>query len=108
METVESMMKNSDEFLASHGYKRKGFFYHYDQHNEESIAVFCHGGFGGAWISHLLGIAPGLTYPTLSLNTSSITVFDFRDYGKGYTRPIMTRMSEIPHIRQAGLRINNR
>ena len=108
METVESMIKNSDAFLAAHGYVRKGFFYHFDKHNEESIAVFCHGGFGGAWISHLLGVAPGLTYPTLSLNTSSVTTFEFRNSEKGYTRPIMTRMSEISHIRDAGLRINNR
>ncbi|MBR6507351.1 MAG: histidine phosphatase family protein [Clostridia bacterium] len=108
MATVENMIKNSDEFLASCGYSREGAFYRITNHNDDCIAVFCHGGFGVAWISHLLNTAPGVMYPGISLNTTSVTTFVFRNSDTGFTRPCLKRLGEIDHIRRAGLRINNR
>lgn len=108
MATVENMIKSSDEFLASCGYSREGAFYRITNHNHDSIAVFCHGGFGCAWIAHLLNTAPGVMYPGISLNTSSVTTFEFRNSDTGFTRPVLKRLGEIDHIRRAGLRINNR
>ncbi len=108
MKTVVEMQKNSDEFLASLGYCREGFMYKITEPNDLSIAVFCHGGFGGAWIAHLLGMAPGLVFPTISLGTSSVTKFRFRNEESGYTRPQLCRLAEIKHIYDAGLRINDR
>ncbi len=108
MKTVENMIACSDEFLASHGYVRDGLFYRVKEHNDKSLAVFCHGGFAGAWITHLLGGAPALAFPTVSLGTSSVTTFRFRKTENGYTRPVLERLGEIRHIYDAGLRINNR
>ena len=108
MATIENMISNSDAFLASCGYSREGAFYRITNHNEDSIAVFCHGGFGSAWITHLLNMAPGVMWPCISLNTSSVTTFEFRNSDTGYTRPVLKRLGEIDHIRRAGLRINNR
>lgn len=108
MVTVENMIKNSDEFLASCGYKREGAFYKVTEPNHDIIAVFCHGGFGCAWISHLLNIAPGVMWPAISLNTSSVTTFVFSNPESGFTRPILKHLGEIEHIRRAGLRVNNR
>ena len=107
--TVENMQKCSDEFLASLGYEREGALYKITKENDEAIAVFCHGGFGGAWISYLLGNAPGNYWNTISLSTSSVTTFEFRTSTEtGYTRPILCRLAEIKHIYDAGLRVNNR
>lgn len=108
MKTIEEMRRNSDDFLASLGYVREGIFYKVTRPNEERIAVFCHGGFGLEWISHLLGIAPGLMYPTVTINTTSITTFEFSNSMDGYIRPNLKRLNEIQHIYQAGLRINER
>lgn len=108
MKTVENMQKCSDEFLASLGYQREGGLYKILRHNDESVAVFCHGGFGVAWIAHLLGTAPGLMYPNIMLNTSSVTIFEFRNLDKEYMRPALRRLGEITHIYKAGLRVNNR
>lgn len=108
MATVENMIKCSDEFLASCGYSREGAFYRITEPCHDSIAVFCHGGFGCAWIAHLLNTAPGVMYPGISLNTSSVTTFEFRNSDSGFTRPVLKRLGEIDHIRRAGLRINNR
>ena len=108
MKTVEKMMKESDEFLASHGYRRQGLLYKVENHNDQSIAVFCHGGFGSAWISHILGTSAGLMWPAISLGTSSVTEFHFNFSETGWTRPQLVRLGDIYHIRRAGLRINNR
>lgn len=108
MKTVENMQKCSDEFFESLGYRREGGLYKILRHNDESVAVFCHGGFGVAWIAHLLGTAPGLMYPNIMLNTSSVTTFEFRNLDKEYMRPALRRLGEITHIYKAGLRVNNR
>lgn len=108
MKTVENMQKCSDEFLASLGYERHGAMYKITKSNDERIAVFCHGGFGVAWIAHLLGTAPGFMYPNIMLNTSSVTTFEFRNAEEGEVRPVLRRLGEITHIYNAGLRVNNR
>jgi probable phosphoglycerate mutase len=109
MKTVENMQKCSDEFLASLGYEREGALYKVTRENNDAIAVFCHGGFGGAWITYLMGNAPGNYWQTISLSTSSVTTFAFHNYSKtGYIRPILCRLGEIKHIYDAGLRVNTR
>ena len=108
IKTIESMQKSSDEFLASLGYEREGGLYKITRKNEDTIAVFCHGGFGVAWIAHLLGTAPGLLWPNVLLTTSSVTTFEFRVAEEGYVRPVLRRLGEIAHIYDAGLRVNDR
>ena len=108
MRTVENMVRESDSFLASLGYVREGVLYKIARPNDQSVAVFCHGGFGCAWIAHLLGCAPAAMYPGISLNTTGVTTFVFNNEEKGFTRPRMIRMGEITHIYKAGLRVNNR
>lgn len=108
MKTIENMQKCSDDFFASLGFKREGLFYKIEAYNDDVIAVFCHGGFGCAWISHLLGVGAGMMFPCISLNTSSVTTFEFCNEETGYTRPILRRLGEITHIYNAGLRVNTR
>ena len=108
MKTIESMVKSSDEFLASLGYERQGAFYKITKPNNSHIAVFCHGGFGAAWIAHLLNTAPATIYPQIRINTTSVTKFVFENEEDGYTRPTLKHLGQIDHIRRAGLRENNR
>ncbi len=108
MSFIDGMVKSSDEFLASMGYERHGAFYKITAHNEQAIAIFCHGGFGSAWINHLLGMAPAAGWHNIALCTSSVTTVEFNNSESGYTRPVLRHLGEVHHIRMAGLRINNR
>lgn len=104
IKTIENMIRNSDEFLAARGYVREGGMYRIERDNDESIAVFCHNGFGTAWIGHLIGLAPGLSFFSLLLNTSSVTTIEFnREFEHGYTRPELRHMGEVHHLYKAGL-----
>ncbi|MDD5916542.1 MAG: histidine phosphatase family protein [Clostridiales bacterium] len=109
METVEKMIRSSDDFFEQLGYRREGAFYKVlKEENDLRIAVFCHGGFGAAWIGHLLGMAPGLAFRRINLTTTSVTTFVFGNSPDGYILPRLHRLGEICHIRSAGLRINDR
>lgn len=106
MQTVEKMLKSADDFLALHGYVREGAFYKVTKENDERIAIFCHGGFGSTWISHLIGLPAGLSFGTISLSTSSVTEIYFPVAENNYIRPHLNRLGEIHHMRRAGLKNN--
>lgn len=101
--TLTRLVESSDEWLASLGYKREGAHYHITAHNDERIALFCHGGFGTALTAHLLGMPPALGFLSMFMTTSSVTTFVFNDHESGYTRPRMLRFGEISHLQAAGI-----
>ncbi|NLN55651.1 MAG: histidine phosphatase family protein [Clostridiales bacterium] len=105
---LESLVKSSDEFLASLGYVREGARYKAASPNDEHVLVFCHGGFGAAWISHLLMLPPGLGWCNIRLRTTGITRFVFENNPEGFTFPVLHWLSSTSHISLAGLRLNNR
>ena len=108
MPSIRRLISSSDELIASLGYRRQGIFYEITAPNDETVAVFCHGGFGSAWIAHLLGYPPALGFSSLTMNTSSVTTFSFHNNDSGYTRPSLVRLNDVRHIQQAGLRYNHR
>ncbi|MBQ6829529.1 MAG: histidine phosphatase family protein [Clostridia bacterium] len=101
MQTIYRMKQHSDEFLASLGYVREGIFYKVENHNDQHIAVFCHGGFGAEWIAHLLGIGPGLSFPAICLSTTSVNTFEFQNHESGYIRPHLLAYNDVAHIHVA-------
>lgn len=106
--SLEMLVERSDEFLASLGYVREGARYKIVSPNDERILVFCHGGFGAAWISHLLMRPPAMGWCDIRLTTTSITRFVFENNAEGYTFPVNRFISATNHISLAGLRLNNR
>lgn len=105
--SIELLVQNSDTFLTSLGFERCGARYRVLRKNDEHVAVFCHGGFGGAWISHLLLRPAELSWLDIRLQTTGITTFEFSSAGE-YAFPVLRQLGAIPHILLAGLRINNR
>lgn len=106
--SLEKLVENSDQFLASFGYIREGARYKVSSPTDDRVAVFCHGGFGAAWISHLLMRHPGIGFCDIRLKTTSITTFVFENGKEEYIFPKLYGLSCIPHIHLAGLRLNNR
>ena len=97
-EHIVGMIDSSDEFLLRHGYKREGLLYKTINPNQEKIAVFCHGGFGGAWISHLLSLPPAMGWLHFSLHTTSVTEFAFANNENGITFPRCMRLGDVSHL----------
>ena len=98
-EEVAQMIRNSDAFLESLGYRREGSLYKELYPNKETVCCFCHGGFGSAWYSHLLGMYPIWNCSQFGIKTTSVTWFKFRNFeNSGYCIPLMVYMGDVTHL----------
>lgn len=104
----ETLKMNSDNFIEGLGYKRDGQKYKCLQHNEDSIAIFCHGGFGLAWLSHLLNIPLTLVWAGFWLAPSSVTTVIFEKRSEDYAVPRCLGLGDTSHLYEAGLPIRSR
>lgn len=104
MSTIYDMVNGSDELLSKYGLVREGAIYHATEKNEDRIAVFCHGGAGAAWIGHLLGLAPALSFVPIVIETSSVTMFEFESHKKEYLRPELRYLGALHHLYAAGVK----
>lgn len=94
----------SDAFLEKLGYLREGGLYRVIEENDCKVACYCHGGFGGAWIAHLLDMMPGSGFLRLGMDTASITKIEFKE-GRipGYAVPKMIAFNDVSHLKAAGI-----
>jgi probable phosphoglycerate mutase len=86
-ECAQAVRDESDAFLATLGYAREGGLYRCVQPNRERIALFCHGGFGGVLLSHLLEIPLPLIWSGLWLAPSSVTTVFFEQRSETWAVP---------------------
>ncbi|GJQ09373.1 hypothetical protein GpartN1_g1164.t1 [Galdieria partita] len=105
----EELVLHSDRFLAKLGYKREGGRYHISkpEDRQQQVAVFCHGGFGLTWLSHLLYLPLSLFWCSFWLAPSSVTTVLFEERTKNYAVPRCIGLGDISHLYASGLRIPN-
>lgn len=94
---------NSDAFLLEHGYRREGGIYRTLRSHREAIAVFCHLGFGLAWLSHLLELPLPTVWSGFWIAPSSVTVLVMEERDHGWAAPRCYGLGDIGHLCRAGL-----
>ncbi|MBQ3934843.1 MAG: histidine phosphatase family protein [Clostridia bacterium] len=99
-EALDRMIANSDDFFARLGFIREGLRYRAADPVEGNVLCFCHGGFGTAWIGHLLGMDPAYTWLKLDLFTTAVTRFTFM-VKDGYAIPRMRYLGDTSHLTRA-------
>jgi len=104
----EEVKNASDAFLLRHGYKRESGLYRCINPSQERIAVFCHGGFGLAWLSHLLEIPLPLMWSGFWLAPSSVTTIFFEQRSADWSVPRCVALGDTSHLYAAGLAISPR
>ena len=107
-ELFDELKIASDGFLARHGYERAGGRYRCVQPNRERIAVFCHGGFGLAWLAHLLEIPLPLMWSGFWLAPSSVTTILLEQRSEQWAVPRCVGLGDVSHLYAAGLEISPR
>lgn len=95
--------ENSDAFLMEQGYRRSGKRYEVLQANERKLAIFCHGGFGLCFLSHLLRIPAVYLWTGFWLPPSSVTTVLFETRTDRWAVPRCLSMADISHLYAAGL-----
>lgn len=107
-ELFDAARSASDAFLARHGYEREGGRYRCVAPNRERIAVFCHGGFGLAWLSHLLEIPLPLMWSGFWLPPSSVTTVFMEQRTDLWAVPRCIGLGDVSHLYAAGLPVQPR
>ncbi len=99
----EALCAASDRFLASLGYERDGVSYRVVRPNTECVAVFCHGGLGLTWLSHLLHLPVAVAWGSFFLWPSSVTTILMDERVPGIATPRCLGLAEISHLHAEGL-----
>lgn len=107
-ELFDATRAASDAFFARHGYERDGGRYRCVAPNSERIAVFCHGGFGLAWLSHLLEIPLPLMWSGFWLPPSSVTTLLMEQRSDNWAVPRCVGLGDVSHLYAAGLPVRPR
>ena len=94
---LDTMVANSDAFFKKLGFVREGLRYRAEDPVEGNVLCFNHGGFGTAWIGHLLGMDPAYTWLKLDLYTTAVTRFSF-EVKNGYAIPRLRYLGDIRHL----------
>ena len=96
--------RHTDEFLASLGYLHdtKNHCYTAAEPNEKRIALFAHGGFGRAFLAHIMDI-PLPYFVRFMNNHSGMTVIRFSAFEDGITFPKLLMFSGDGHLYKEGL-----
>lgn len=103
----QQLQTASDVFLARHGYVRHATAYYSSQPTRDVIGVFCHGGFGTAWLAHLLHIPVAQAFCSFYLAPSSLTTVLFDERGDGKICPRAIGVGDIGHLYARGLKMPN-
>lgn len=101
---LAELANHSDAFLQGLGFERQGGAYRVlKPDNRETVAVFCHGGFGLTWLAHLLDIPAPLIWSGFFLPPSSVTTVLFDERVPGIATPRALGVGDISHLYAAGL-----
>ncbi|WP_256760393.1 histidine phosphatase family protein [Cohnella sp. WQ 127256] len=102
----ETLKRDSDEFLRRLGYVREDGRYRIEMPHEETIAVFCHMGFGLTWLSHLLELPFPIVWSGFWLPPSSITTILFEERSEHWAVPRCIGLGQTAHLDKKGLRVS--
>lgn len=107
-ECAQAVRDASDAFLRELGYEREDGRYRCVQPSSEHIALFCHAGFAGVLISHLLEIPLPLIWSGIWLAPSSVTTAFFEQRSETWAVPRCMNVGDTSHLYHAGLRPQSR
>lgn len=93
----------SDEFFQRHHFQREQGLYRILQPSQEKVAMVCHGGFGLAWLSHMLQIPLSLAWSVFWLAPSSVTTVLFEERSQHFAVPRCIGMGDVSHLYANGI-----
>lgn len=108
LDKIESIKRNSDDFIKRHGYERDGERFRIIKPNREKIAVFCHAFLGMTWFSHLLGIPAPIVWAGFWPAPSSVTTVLFEERSSEWAVPRCIGFGDVSHLHTFGLPISPR
>ncbi|AOZ93029.1 histidine phosphatase family protein [Paenibacillus crassostreae] len=97
------LQASSDEFLLRHHYQREKGLYRIMEPSTKKIAMVCHGGFGLAWLSHMLQIPLSLAWSSFWIAPSSVSTILFEERSQHYALPRCIALGDTSHLYANGM-----
>lgn len=98
---------HSDRFMEAAGFCREEGRYRILEPNERKIAVFCHMGFGLAWLAHLLEMPLPLLWAGFWLAPSSVTTILMETRSEQWAVPRCLSLGDVSHLYDAKLSVSS-
>ncbi len=87
-----------DGFLEAQGYVHEGRRYLCRGGNDRNIALFSHGGSGGAAIAHMLALPFPYVLTVMPYYFTSVIILEFPDVPGEYVRPRLELFNDVSHL----------
>ena len=87
-----------DEWLVGLGYVREGLYYRVTRSNDDTVALFGHGGSFGGILGHLLNIAPEAASMSFGFSLTGISEIKFSGAVGELTQPTLSMLNDAKHI----------
>ena len=99
-EMYDEVIKNFDECLASHGYKRHGSYYEVTKPNNDVIVFVCHLGMMSLLMSRLTGIPYTQIAQYFFVAPTGVTTFVSEEREKGIAQFRCREFGNLDHLRR--------
>ena len=99
-----------DEFLEAEGYLHEGTRFKCVKENNDTIAIFSHGGSGACVLAHILSLPFPYVCTVMPYDFTSIITLEFPVRKGGYVHPRIELFNDIEHIKgiSDGLKLQQR
>ncbi len=97
MDYFDRINQGTDDLLRKYGLEREGNFYRCVDENDDTIALFAHGGSGAIMFSRLLAIPFPIVLTTLPYGLCSVSVFEFSALKGEMTIPRLDIFNDMKH-----------
>lgn len=87
-----------DAWLADLGYVREGLYYRVSCQNDDTVALFGHGGSFGGVLGHLLNVAPEAAIMTFGFSLTGISEIRFSGAVGELIQPNLSMLNDAKHI----------
>lgn len=99
MDCYETISNSFDEFLSGFGLIRKNDLYLCQKPNDDSIALFAHGGSGAIMFSHLLNLPLPFVLTTMPYGVCSVSIISFEAQQGQMIVPRLEIFNDMSHIK---------
>ena len=102
MPCYEKVVVGIDGFLEEQGYRHKGRRFLCTKENPKTVALFSHGGSGGAALSHILSLPFPYVLCVFPYTYTSVISVDFPSEPGAYVHPRVELFNDAAHIKGLG------
>ncbi|MCR5467631.1 MAG: histidine phosphatase family protein [Lachnospiraceae bacterium] len=98
MDYYSLISENIDIFLAQYGLIRENGYYRCERENNDTIAIFAHGGSGGLMISHIFNLPLPFVLTAMPYGVCSVSVIDFAPQFDDIAIPSIELFNDMGHL----------